>query len=64
MGTRVVCVEGTMTDQLAANLRDWQVPFYGRQTADALLSPDRRFASHQLKFVSWQRAFEFRMAWC
>jgi hypothetical protein len=63
-GTRVVCVAGSMNDRLAQTLRDWQANHGGSNPADVMLAPGRRFASHQLKFRTWQRAFEFRMRWC
>jgi len=62
MGTRVVCVPGSMNDQLAAILWDWKGPC-GRHSAEALLAPDYPLKSHQLKFKCWDRAFAFRLAW-
>lgn len=63
LGTRVVCTKGTMNDQLAAILRGVNGNYGRYSPAEALLAPDYPLASHQLKFKSWQRAFEFRMAW-
>jgi hypothetical protein len=63
-GTTVLCVEGSMNDRLAQTLKDWQANHDGSNPADIMLAPGRRFASHQPKFKTWQRAFEFRMRWC
>ncbi|WP_267359335.1 MULTISPECIES: hypothetical protein [unclassified Methylobacterium] len=66
LATKLVCVEGAMNERLARTLRDWQArnSFNSlSKPADTLLSPGYRFASHQLQFKNWKRAFEFRMRW-